>query len=1633
MTAPEPREHGTPPSPPDRRGGHPSSQTASAAGRPAALAILCGARRALLRSGQALAAAACLALLAALVLPGATQAADLVGNLRQDSPGGGERSCTLSPDDIWCGIVTVAEIDLGWGLAYGVNHGTGGLAPREFTVGTTRYTIDGVYVEASGNPKGTLTFSLTTSNPLDDGHRDSLVLHVGSDLFVFGSSAYSFFTESYRWSDSGLDWSSEPKVTVRLRTLPELHVAHASATEGDRVEFEVTLSAAGTLATTVDIATSVEPGDTASSSDFTAVPTPLIFKAGETQKTVTVQTTEDTIVEADETFTLRLLNATNATLPADPTATGTIFDNAEAAHVTIAVARASYTAGLDDVVFTLRRWGIADAALEVAVVLTQDQALLSSANLAPTTVRFEPGAPTAELRLAGDLFADHTLTQGATLTATVAPGPGYVRGTPNAASVQMVVANPAVTVRIERQTYTFDENATGADTAVAVIARTEPGVPLPTRPISGVSLRTEEIDGQAQGNGVDFHALSAPITWQPSDFSADGVVFSARREITLVLTDDTIDEPEPPEELHLTLEAASGLLPGVVLRQPDGTACPAAGCRSTVTITDDDAPDEAMPTAAGATWTLTGETMPAAGDTYTYTLTLASGDKPQDEHVGFYVPHDSSSFTPNTLATGSESCAAPQHFCATFSGGTGDTAFGSNVENQGYDTIYYQLADASPHTATATLAIAADTPVDTTVTFGPLASSKAPRADGMTITVIDPRAAEPVITTATPLEVAENTTAVATLQASDAGGGTITWSKGGGADAARFALSRAGVLRFDSAPDYEAPRDKASTNPANGAANNEYVVKVKASNGTADTTLALVVRVRNANDPPSAGTVTIADTPLAVGVALTASVVGIADPDGVSDPLPLSWQWYRRRAGSIETAIAGATSATYTVSGHDVEATLTAQATYTDGGGFANTLASAPSARVPQAGALAHVSIAAERASYTAGLDDAVFTLRRSGSTAAPLSVAVGLTQQRPFLSADTLARRVHFATGNASAELRLARRLFNTALTQGGTLTAAVAPGPGYVPGTPNAASVQMVVADPAVTVRLEQAAYTFAENATGAAVVLVARTEPGVPPPNRSISVFLRTEEIDGQAQGNGIDFRALSAAIAWQPSDFSADEALFTARREITLVLTDDTVDEPDETLQVALETVSGQPSGVALRQPDGTVCPAAGCRSTVTISDDDPADAALSSLALSGIELTPPFDAATLSYSAAVSTGVASTTVSAAARAPASTVEIKPDDADGSAPGHQVALDLAAGASKDITAEVTSADGSASREYTVTVTGVNTDTPLPVLQHIREIGSALTVTNVKAEFEMYLYFVQTPRPVGFTADDVVVYNGEVTAFEAEPRGGSFTWYHTTISVDEGASTVTVAIPANVIEEGNRQAQRTFGVDVEGPAIDLAVSVGVDAVVSGDFTVTITFSEAVLEDPGQHETIDDERLQWDASSDITITNGGLVRSYPLGTSSKRFQAVVHPKDDYEGVLTFTIRAGAVDDEAGNPNATAEFTRRVDTKKPSVTGIDITSTSGRLARLRLCHRRDDHARRPLPRAGDGCRRVAAVLRHQGRRRDPAGRLCVGYGHRRPELLLYGAGGGPGRRRHQLRRRQHRVERCDDPRRREQ
>ena len=103
-----------------------------------------------------------------------------------------------------------------------------------------------------------------------------------------------------------------------------VNVADASATEGAALTFAVSLSEAISQRVTVQYATA--GGTATSGTDFTAVSNTLTFAANETSKTVTVATTDDSVGERDETFTLTLSNPTNAAL-GDATATGTINDN----------------------------------------------------------------------------------------------------------------------------------------------------------------------------------------------------------------------------------------------------------------------------------------------------------------------------------------------------------------------------------------------------------------------------------------------------------------------------------------------------------------------------------------------------------------------------------------------------------------------------------------------------------------------------------------------------------------------------------------------------------------------------------------------------------------------------------------------------------------------------------------------------------------------------------------------------------------------------------------------------------------------------------------------------------------------------------------------------------------------------------------------------------------------------------------------------------------------------------------------------------------------------------------------------------------------------------------------------------
>ena len=163
----------------------------------------------------------------------------------------------------------------------------------------------------------------------------------------------------------------------------------------------------------------------------------------------------------------------------------------------------------------------------------------------------------------------------------------------------------------------------------------------------------------------------------------------------------------------------------------------------------------------------------------------------------------------------------------------------------------------------------AGTKVDSSTNGGATAFSTATDVVDVTVTAVNDA---PVITSdgggaSAALSVAENTTAVTTVTATDVDAGTtLTYSIAGGADAARFTINPStGALSFVVAPDFEAPAD--------AGANNVYDVIVQASDGTLTDSQAIAVTVTAVNDNAPAITSNGAGANASVNVAENATAV----------------------------------------------------------------------------------------------------------------------------------------------------------------------------------------------------------------------------------------------------------------------------------------------------------------------------------------------------------------------------------------------------------------------------------------------------------------------------------------------------------------------------------------------------------------------------------------------------------------------------------------------------------------------------------------------------------------------------------------------------------------------------------------
>jgi hypothetical protein len=278
----------------------------------------------------------------------------------------------------------------------------------------TATTADADYIAASG----TVTF--------DPGQTAKTVdVTVNGDLTH--ESDESFTVDLSNASNAGVADASGQGTITNDDQVPDISIDDRSVTEGDAgtstLTFNVTLSNPSDQTVTVDYGTNDGTATTADG-DYDAAANTVTFDPGQTAKTVDVTVNGDLTHESDESFTVDLSNASNASVLAT-SGTGTILD--DDASPTISVANASVTEGnIGDTTLSFDvTLSVASAGtVTVDYTTTDGSATLANGDYdaASDTLTFDPGqtTKTVDVTVHGD--TTHETNEGLTLDLSNANG-----------------------------------------------------------------------------------------------------------------------------------------------------------------------------------------------------------------------------------------------------------------------------------------------------------------------------------------------------------------------------------------------------------------------------------------------------------------------------------------------------------------------------------------------------------------------------------------------------------------------------------------------------------------------------------------------------------------------------------------------------------------------------------------------------------------------------------------------------------------------------------------------------------------------------------------------------------------------------------------------------------------------------------------------------------------------------------------------------------------------------------------------------------------------------------------------------------------------------------------------------------
>ena len=203
---------------------------------------------------------------------------------------------------------------------------------------------------------------------------------------------------------------------------------YEASEDDEALEFIVTLSEASSQEVTADYAT--VSGTATAGEDYKATIGTLSFPAGTTEQTVRVPIIDDDVVEEEETFMIRLSEASNATIGIVK-ATGVIIDD-DLPKVLLTTDQTVVEEG-ETVTFTLTRLSGLTVPLTVPVDVTERGAFLADGT--PTEVTFAANAATTTLQVA--TVDDEVDEENGAVTATITSGDTYEVGDAVSATVEI--------------------------------------------------------------------------------------------------------------------------------------------------------------------------------------------------------------------------------------------------------------------------------------------------------------------------------------------------------------------------------------------------------------------------------------------------------------------------------------------------------------------------------------------------------------------------------------------------------------------------------------------------------------------------------------------------------------------------------------------------------------------------------------------------------------------------------------------------------------------------------------------------------------------------------------------------------------------------------------------------------------------------------------------------------------------------------------------------------------------------------------------------------------------------------------------------------------------------------------------